>query len=425
MNTAPRTSHSLLIATVGNSPEPILMGVKYWRPARIVFVTSRETATTVTEVLRLAGEEGIPIEEGLYEEVRIEDAQDFGASVRDLKELDAEVQRWTGRSAGDHDVIVELTGGTKAMSSALALVARPWPCTFSYVGGDKRTKDGIVVSGTERVIHRSNPWDTLGYQAVEDASLAFDTGSYAIAIRHLEDARSKAADLIVKRELTAVLHIVEGYDNWDRVRYSDAKNALKRAHSSGNDLISALGRELGSKLISTITAHVELLSTVSPSEPSRFHLLDLLANATRRADEGRYEDAVARLYRATEAAAQLRLRDAYNIQSTSAVSFSQIPEALASKWRQQRMSEPLQLGLTRAYELLHAHGDPLGSRFMALDLHEKGSPLSARNMSIYAHGFEPVGEKIYHQLRRCILELCEIEESDLPHFPKLSSLSFS
>lgn len=48
--------------------------------------------------------------------------------------------------------------------------------------------------------------------------------------------------------------------------------------------------------------------------PGRATLLELWANAERRAGQGRYDDAVGRLYRAVELRAQQLVRDAYGVE---------------------------------------------------------------------------------------------------------------
>lgn len=415
--------HILLIATVGGTVEPVVAGIKHWRPERIVFIVSPETYSQVDEIRICSRGEGFPIAEGAYDSLDVGDAQDFGGCVQIFRGLDDHVAKWLSRSA-QHQVVVELTGGTKAMSAALALVARRWPCFISYVGGLERTKGGVgvVVSGTEKVLHATNPWNSLGYQAIEDACLAFDTGSYAIAAHYLEFARNNAEDPRVKKELAAVLHVVQGYDQWDRFRHRKAIAALENACASANDLLSALGATIGNRVLSLIDQHLRHLNEVVKDAPNRALLLDLLANARRRATEGRYDDAVARLYRATEAAAQLRLRDAHGIPSTSSVYYTSVPEPLATEWKAKGLAEPMELGLARAYELLSALGDPLAERYMALGLNDKGSPLSVRNTSILAHGFEPVGRDVCDKLWSAVLKIVEANERELPEFPRLSMI---
>lgn len=426
MTTATLTeTNILLIATVGGSPEPIVVALKHWRPARVIFVVSPESYSQVDQIRSLSATEGFTVAEGIFDLADIQDSQDFGSCIRVLRGLDEQVSNWVRRSSG-HQIVAELTGGTKAMSSALSIVARRWPCTFSYVGGLERTKDGvgIVVSGTERVLHMANPWNSLGYLAIEDAALAFDTGGYAIAAQYLKTARDHTEDPQIKRELAALLHVVQGYDFWDRVRYRNAVEALTRARTSANDLVSALGPIVGKQVLSAIDHHLDHLRDIAEeAEPNRALLLDLLANARRRADEGRFEDAVARLYRVTEAAAQLRLRDAHGIPSTSSVPYSLVPEPLATEWRAEGLREPLKLGLVHTYTLLHALDDELGERFMKLGLADKESPLSARNMSIYAHGFDPVGPSVFPKFWNLVLDLIEVDNGELPGFPRISTAS--
>lgn len=61
-------------------------------------------------------------------------------------------------------------------------------------------------------------------------------------------------------------------------------------------------------------------------------MVDLLANAKRRKDEGRIDDAVARLYRAIEVVAQVALKDRHGFKSSEKVPLDRVPEALRPGW---------------------------------------------------------------------------------------------
>ena len=52
---------------------------------------------------------------------------------------------------------------------------------------------GVVVDGRETIVHAYNPWDSLGYQAVEDFVVLFDQHAYGPAAASLEAARSVRA----------------------------------------------------------------------------------------------------------------------------------------------------------------------------------------------------------------------------------------
>ncbi|WP_428937269.1 hypothetical protein [Fontivita pretiosa] len=49
------------------------------------------------------------------------------------------------------------------------------------------------------------------------------------------------------------------------------------------------------------------------------------------------------------------------------------------------------------------------------------SPLTARNQSILAHGFQRASEKVFEQLWNAALQLANLNDSDLPLFPRLAS----
>lgn len=413
--------HVLLIATVGGSPEPLVAALKHWRPARVLFVPSQDTRPAVQQVLDVGAAEGVALEPGVYDVEAVTDAQDIAACLRALQTLDGRVRGWLARGEG-FAVAVDYTGGTKTMSAALALWARRWPCHFSYVGGRERTRGGVgvVVSGSELPLVARNPWNALGYQTAEDACAAFDAGDFRTAATLLEEARRSAEDPRVRRELSALLEVVEAYSAWDRFRHADAARRFERLPAGENDLRAVLGEHAAGRLLRVVPAHLAHLRALAEAgETTEALVLDLLANAGRRASEGRYDDAVARLYRATEALAQIRLRLAHGL-DTGGIALDGVPEPLRSGWRGKAKNGTLMIGLQDAYALLLALGDPLGERFATLGLNGKDSPLAARNQSILAHGWRPISERAHAALREKVLALAGISEDRLPTYPRLA-----
>lgn len=414
----------LLICTVGGSPEPLVASIKHWRPKRVLFLPSKETEPFVAEkILPLAQQEGAGVGPGNYEVFPVPDAQSLVACIRGTaRQIGDEVRRWLKRG-DDFGVVVDFTGGTKCMTGALALQAHQWPCRFSYVGGTERTKDnvGVVVAGKEILLYDQNPWDSLGYQAIEEANLLFDRRFYAVAAAQLEDALPRVSDPTVKRELATLKVLAEAYSAWDRFLHRDARHHLEQAQKNANDLLGIFGTQSGHNLSEIIRGHLaHLIALCEAAVPAQGLVHDLLANAQRRAEEGRYDDAVARLYRAVEAMAQIRLREAHGIADSGKVSVDQLPPALRETWSRKADGGFLQLGLQDAYALLKELGDSLGNIFFTLEWHDRErSPLVGRNQSIFAHGFAPVGEKVFHSLWKGCLQLAAIEEEELPQFPRL------
>jgi len=413
---------TLLICTVGGSPEPVVAALKHWRPARVCFVHTPQTKSDVEgKILSAANQEGLDLDPGRYDLFELPDGQDLAACADRLRQLTPEVEQWAARGEG-YQVAVDFTGGTKCMSAAIALHARRWPCLFSYVGGAERTKEGVgvVVSGSEKVLFHSNPWDALGYQAVEDFVVLFDQHAFAAAARAVATAKVRTGRPDRARELSALEQLGNAMDAWDRFDHRGAQSFFGNVKKGGNDLRGALGPSRANEILEGVSRCVEHLDdVVRVPPPSRNHFLDLLANARRRRDEGRIDDGVARLYRAIEALAQTALKDSYGIDETGKIPIGRIPEPLRLEWAPRSRAGLVRIGLQEAYVLLGALGDPLGKRFREAGLDSPESCLNARNCSIMAHGFERAPLVIFDRLWDAALALAGVQPAAVPAFPKL------
>lgn len=126
-------------------------------------------------------------------------------------------------------------------------------------------------------------------------------------------------------------------------------------------------------------------------EPAR--LLDLWRNAERRAAQGRYDDAVARVYRLLEWSAQWLLRSRCGI-DTGNVQAEQIPPGMNLT---PNHKGKISVGLRTAWELLaYYQPDSPASGFFLAEQNALIGWLKIRNESILAHGFRPVSENDWH-----------------------------
>lgn len=415
-------SSTLLICTVGGSPEPIVAALKQWRPVRVLFVHTPATKGKVAEIVPKACGEGVDLDRGRYDLLELPDEQDFASCIEQLRGLTDTVRAWAARG-DDCQVVVDITGGTKCMTAAMAIQASHWPCLFSYVGGKERTKDGvgIVVSGSEIVRHAQNPWDALGHRAVDDFVVLFDQHAYLAAANVAAATIRRVSRSDRKRELLSLEHLARALDAWDRFDHATSNNKLKEVSTLTNDLRAVLGPTRGDRVLAGAAQLVTHFGQLGQAQaPSRHHVLDLLANAKRRKDEGRFDDAVARLYRALEAIAQVALKEGHGIESTKKVLLEKVPEALRTKWAARANEGAVSLGLQDDYALLAALGDPVGKTFQDAGLSGTTSPLVARNNSILAHGFERVTETVFEKLWTPALSLANVKEESLPSFPELA-----
>jgi CRISPR-associated protein (TIGR02710 family) len=440
MQLASDVRNVLLIAAVGGSPAPFAAAVLANRPLRVAFVCSPNSARSIDQqetvpanndagVLQRGQRAGYELDPGRYQIVLVDDPQDLEACVRPIHQrLTPVVEAWAARGPS-FEVVVDFTGGTKCMSVALGLMARAWPCRLEYVGGTERTKGdvGVVVDGKEQVVGPRDPWRALGYQVAEEAVTLFDRGDAAAASALLAQSLQGSAGPF-KRALATFRQLVDGYTCWDRFDHAAALRWIDLAIENHNQLQELFGAGRGESWIKRIRAdRVVPLKLAGSAGPSMELVADLVANARRRVQEHRYEDAVARLYRAVEALGQWQLASAHSLASTAAIPLVAVPPTLRKAWAAETAPDgTVRLALLNAYRLLEAFDDELGGCFRRLGfLAEAAGPgaslLAARNHSILAHGFAPIDCGAAEHMYQIVIELACIQEQALTQFPQLRS----
>jgi CRISPR-associated protein (TIGR02710 family) len=417
----------LMLFTIGGSPAPVAESLFRARPDLVVFICSRRSAESLTApdgVLARLAAKGLTLNPGQYEVLTLTNEEDLLECVEDMRAfLNPRVGRWLERGPR-HRLWADFTGGTKCMSVALGLVTRAWPCEMVYVGGAQRTKGGlgVTIDGFERFLNRENPWNALGYEAADQAVSFFNAGHFPAASSLLRHAAVRASAPHIKRALATFASLAEAYAFWNLAQVRRAIDCLDVFLKNSNDMICFGFSPDGLKLLrAQVASHLDWLNRLGDGlTPTREWLADLLADARRRLDAAQFDDAVARLYRFIEAAAQHQFlaRDL----STSSFPLDALPEALRPVWAYRAVNGHLRLGLHDAYDLLHRLGDPLAAAFREHKLHTRTSPLEARNASRFGHGFQPISEKHALALWDAALALAAvlgIQPEALPVFPRL------
>jgi CRISPR-associated protein (TIGR02710 family) len=354
----------LLICTVGGAPEPVVRSLlEEPRPERVVFICSERSEASITAaagdvrriettcavcgeaghecinpagILARAAAAGLALSPDQYQIVRVTDAQDPNRCMLEIaRQLTPMVSAWRAGGTLDHQVIVDPTGGTKCMSAALGLVARRWKCTLRYVGGSRRGKGGlgVVLEGSEKVYDCGNPLDALGYRAAEDAIVLSNQMNFGAAAQLLSRGAAETSAKDVRRRLEALGHAVELFACWDRFAHKDAAtnlHAVKRWLPEASEYLDARTLIEITEAVPEWKRRLDLLAR--SATPTRELVEDLLANAARRRHEERFDDAVARLYRALEALAQFRLVTEHQIPNTGKVPPARVPPDLLKDW---------------------------------------------------------------------------------------------
>ena len=146
---------TILIASYGGSPEPILFSIRKNRPEKTYLIVSQQSVQTIARDIKdPLAIDGLAFD---CEHLELLTPEDLGACYGPVKEL---LDRIDQRRSSEMEVVLDFTGGTKPMSSALALAATGRGYTYCYVGGKARSKDGLgaVLTGHERLTQGEDPW---------------------------------------------------------------------------------------------------------------------------------------------------------------------------------------------------------------------------------------------------------------------------
>jgi CRISPR-associated protein (TIGR02710 family) len=237
------------------------------------------------------------------------------------------------------------------------------------------------------------------------AEQAVDGYEYAAAQRLLHELRNRLQKVTVKppavwsRRLERALAWAGVMSHWDAFNHHAA---LQRAQGD------AVGAMLDT------SRHLAPLRALGKREKGRAEwciCVDLWLNALRRGERGRYDDAIARLYRLLEATAQAQLWTQYRLES-GRIAPAELPDSMRSsvfvRKDPKNGADYAQLALNQTVELLRARDS--NDAFVAAyasgnDRTDRlqGPPwLVKRNHSILAHGFISIEERAWEEAKSWI-----------------------
>lgn len=401
----------ILVCTVGGSPQPLASALRELRPERVLFVVSdgKGSGSSRGQVddLEIVYDRNVGVRgpglrhaEGCPDQVWTlpvpadDPDRTYALCLNALADL--------RRRYPDRRLLADYTGGTKSMTGGLLMAA------FATAGVEvqfmvgERPDLSQVASGTEtpRVMSADLIQAERDFEAARQAVAGFD---YAAANRIILAIQKQIASTRIappskfRQRLDFAKRWTGLMAQWDAFHHREAARAAFNAHESGD----AVGEAL------VASGHYHFLQTAASAAgaPCWELCADLWLNAQRRAVRGRWDDALARLYRLVEAAAQARLKERYGIDS-ACVALDALPSAMRSTahkrtgWKGETFAT---LAQNDAYMFL-GHRDPSDPLVCAYaptwrpgnDL--RGPQwLSARNKSILAHGFNTIREKTWLQ----------------------------
>lgn len=402
-----------MVATVGGSPEPVLKTLDEGRPPCVLFVVSGASRSQVEEKV-LPRLNYVP-QWGCLE---ISDHQDIGLCYQEIR---TGIERWSHERRLDPEAVyIDITGGTKPMSAALMLVAVERFKNFTYVGGASRDSNnlGTVVTGAEHVVRCQNPWITYAVREIERTNGLLE-GFYAdSAAAVLENAALKCKES-QRLRLEAFAGLAKALGLADRFDFSNAYREFRRCRQV---LELSLDYPLYQRLVSLHDHWKAVWDQMKHNDQTagRETLLELIANADRRAKQSRYDDAVGRLYRAVELRGQQLVKQAFGAE-LGKVSIEHFPAASREDVIE-KLGPPnagsYKLGVQKLFQILEFSGDRVVSEqahiYDCLKDH-----LQKRNNSLLAHGLLPVKKESFEAFWKSALSALDLCDSHIPRWPQL------
>jgi CRISPR-associated protein (TIGR02710 family) len=348
------------------------------------------------------------------------DARRVMASYRALaRALPGLMRAWDVRPG---ELVVDLTGATPAMASALSLASLPFTSRIVMVGPVSGPDEEVVsIEGQARVWEQGNPWDEAVHARAE-ACEHFNRGAFDAAARLFRQLETRVSGAYKPLD-RALADLAEGYGLWERFLYREAWDKLKMAYKA-LEMAAVWGGPPGLKaVLPTVQQNAGFLEklVLDPGDVKEAVALDLLAHARRRVEvQHDYEAAMVALVRALEAFAQVQLFHHYRIKTWD-VRLEQLPEALRDKCRscfQSDLDGRYKLPLQAQFQALASLGSRAGQAYLAQ--WPKMKPLfDAAERAVLGHGFETVKPERVRQLYQLVVTVMGVSESSLPQFPVL------
>ncbi|MBW1779039.1 MAG: TIGR02710 family CRISPR-associated protein [Deltaproteobacteria bacterium] len=409
-----------MIMTLGGSTAPLKKSLTFHKPVHVIFLASHDTVSLAGDIIKSLDYKPV---------VQYEITEDPNRMMECYKKARNCIDRVRRSGAARNDVMVDYTGGTKVMTAALILAAAGNAFRFHYVGGHDRTKNGVgvVIDGKETFFQEASPWDLFAEEERRQVVALFNRRNFAACNEIIRIACLKTLPPEIRSYFNFIMPLSKGFLNWDQFKHKDA---LRYLLEGGNRLTQRLadypdaGLENFLKEIeSCVTFLNRLMKATDEMKVSHRILIDdLLNNAQRRIEDGRYDDAAARIYRALELYGQIHFFEATG-SPNNAVDPGIVPSDLGESFIKRHRdpnSGKLKLPLTATFEFLKAVGNPAGIAFFE-KMAEMKKIQSSRNKSILAHGIEPVTEKGVRSIFATVSNF--VGATDVIAFPTLPGIS--
>ncbi|MBQ7928939.1 MAG: TIGR02710 family CRISPR-associated protein [Methanobrevibacter sp.] len=372
-------------------------------PSQIVFFASDKSKRTIDyigEMFKRDDDEFVLGED--YQIAELESIDDFNACFEIF-----ETKIWEfkySEDGKDYQIIMDYTSGTKTMSAAMACCGMFYRTDLISIGGDRSI--GEVSAGTE-LINYQNLYKIYDRFVLVRSRNNFNSYRFRECIEILQ----YIVDLNIHKE--SFLALCEGYYAWDMMDFEEAYNQLRQVNANHMEVV-----EIKSTLKKNLNALGIIVNSRSENLKNCYILASLINNSIRRAEEYKYDDAIARLYRSFELIAQIRLTK-YNVKSSdvdiSLLKEHNVSEEFINELEKIKEDGKIRIGLVKDFILLNELDDELGKIYLENESKIKNMT-QKRNNSILAHGLDSQSKQDFDEFLEVVLELARKLDKDMNKF---------
>ena len=388
-----------LILSVGISPEPILYTLQRFRPQYVAAITTAQSRKILDQVVA-----GYPLSPSQLQVAQVTDSpQSIGTLILKVYEL----YRWLIDTCGlrNDQIAIDPTPGRKWMSAGVTMLASQLGLEMFYVDAQYDQQTRKVIPESMQLVQLGNAFEQTGFLTAQRGREHFNLGQFAAAARawnSIKPIRAQERSLYQGlAQLAHALHRWDLFEHYNQSLMSQFQEAFTKLAEYTHGVGGATQLEQFVQQMQTLAQTIEQVTQAT--KPALEATADLLVNARRRIDQGQYDDACARLYRALESVAQYLLKDRYQL-DVSRPDWQNQSQAIRQAAQEVFQGQlPDQLALYQAWGLLWALQDPAARNILFPGrnntLHFKFQPLlELRNNSILAHGWIAINKEDVNDL---------------------------
>lgn len=405
----PILKERILVATVGFRELPVILTTLILRPAKLYLLHSSESRGAAEKVRDDPYVQAIglhPTQDVILREISLVDAPTNYAMLQKI--LDENSRR---------EMVVDISGGVKVMGTSLAAAAFWLRIPVVYLLGDE--VNGIIKPFSERLMSLINPFIYFGSAELRSLKDLFSVGEYDAALALTQNLRNTVGDVQTLGKFELLDEFIQLYRDWDSFKHSNFEETEIRKLATRLRVVTGKMNRFSAvfaqqtQIEANLKFLIKLEETWKSAERNNselYRLVDIYVAAQRRAKAGKYDDAVARLYRCLEMGASICLvRDCGidNVQNPNWAEFSKLTgsiEQLQVEF-EKKARYPLRLdaklGLKDQMTLLQFTKNKAHKRIS--DIYqgmEGGHLMEKRNRSILAHGTVPVSKQEFEQFHQ-------------------------